>query len=298
VIDGLWHSTLMGSDYDELLTPLQRLFGAVVMHDLTSVDPAVGRRGGMVWLGDNSVEVGAPVGERSPVRRFVERMGGGMHSIALRLPDVDAVADVRQRLAEADVAVAAAIGDDVLFSHPSDTSGLMLEWSARRTDDDPRFGHPLPGEAPACVAPVSRYGFVTAAVADPSATAELLAGLLGTDVVRDRPGAPPGEVCAAVSLVDCLLVLFALPDEAGDWPWGSAPLRPRFHGHGLVVDDLGASLAALEQVGVRAVAELEDAVLLDPAALPVATFLSERLLAGDPRDLATAPAPADEHPWR
>jgi len=286
-IDGLWHATVMGADYDRLLDPLRRLFGAVVMHDLTSEDPRVGRRGGMVWLGDNSVEIGAPVGERSPIRGFVERMGGGMHSIALRLPDVAAFAALRERLAADAVEVAVALGDDVLFTHPRSTGGLMLEWSARRTDDDPRFGHELPAELPSerppAVAPVARYGFVTAVVADPVRTAEQLAGLFGTDVVRAVPGAAAGEIAAAVSLVDCMLVLFALPDGSGAWPWGTPPDRARFHGHGLVVDDLAASLDALERVGVGVVAELEDAVLLDPLALPVPTFLSERPLAGDPR---------------
>jgi hypothetical protein len=283
VIDGLWHSTAMGADYDRLLEPLQRLFGAVVMHDHTSHDPAVGRRGGMVWLGDNSIEIGAPVGERSPVRGFVERFGAGMHSIALRLADADAIAELRERLDGRGIAVTAAIGDDVLFTHPSATGGLLLEWSARRTDDDPRFGHALPSAPPACVAPVSRYGFVTAAVADPSATAHQLAELFGTDVVRDDPGARPGEVAAAVSLVDCLLVLLSMPGDAGASPWSSLPRRPRFHGHGLVVTDLPASLGALERVGVRPVAQLEDAVLLDPGATPVPTLLCERPLAGDPR---------------
>ncbi|HKA05293.1 MAG TPA: hypothetical protein VKD67_13230, partial [Acidimicrobiales bacterium] len=95
-IDGLWHATAMGVDYDALLGPLQQCFGAVVMHDHVSEDPAVGRRGGMVWIGDNSIEIGAPVGSHSPVRGFVEKLGGGMHSIALRIADA---AETRDRLA-------------------------------------------------------------------------------------------------------------------------------------------------------------------------------------------------------
>src|ERR671914_369887 len=96
-IEGLWHATAMARDYDGLLGPLQRLFGAVVLHDTVSEEPAVGRRGGMIWLGDNSIEVGAPVGDRSPVRRFVEEWGGGMHSLAVSVGDADAT---RSRLAD------------------------------------------------------------------------------------------------------------------------------------------------------------------------------------------------------
>jgi hypothetical protein len=282
-IDGLWHATIMGPDYDALLDPLQRLFGAVVMHHQYSEAPEVGRSGGMIWIGDNSIEIGAPVGEQSPVRKFVERLGGGMHSMALRVGDVPAIDAMTARFARLGVDVVATIGDNVFFTVPGDTGGLLLEWSAMQTDDDPRFGYDLPSAAPESVVTVTNYGFVTAAVADPSAAAVQLAELFGTDVVRSAPAAEPGEIAAIVSLVDSLLVLFALPPDDGVWPWGSAPSRPRFHGQGLVVDDLEASLAALEVVGVKAVGELEHSVLLDPSVLPAPTFLSDRLFPEDPR---------------
>jgi catechol 2,3-dioxygenase-like lactoylglutathione lyase family enzyme len=279
-IEGLWHSTAIEASYEELLAPLQTLFGAVVMHDHVSEDPAVGRRGGMVWLGDNSIEIGSPVGPRSPVRAFVDRLGGGMHSIALRVADL---AETKHRLRERGVHLVADIGEHVTFSRPSDTAGLLVEWSALRTDDDPRWGQlpDRPAEPP--VAPARRYGFVTAAVEDPVAAAHQLAALFGVDVLRGDEGAPSSPVGAMVSLRDCVLVLLALPRPGTAWPWGRPPTRPRFHGHGLVVDDLGAALRALARVGVRPVAELEHAVLLDPSAVRLPTFLCEVLFPEDPR---------------
>ena len=267
-IDGLWHATAMGPDYDGLLRPLQRCFGAVVMHDHVSEDPAVGRRGGMIWVGDNSIEIGAPVGDRSPVRGFVEKLGGGMHSIALRVADAAAT---RERLASHGVEPVAAVSEDIFFTRPAATAGLLLEWSATHTDDDPRWGFPLGERVVPPLAPATQYAFVSAVVTDPPAVAEQLAGLFGTDVVRLTPGAGPDEIAAIVSLVDCLLVL---QQTTG---------RTRFHAQGLVVDDLDASLAALAEAGIRAVGALDDMVLLDPAALPVPTYLGERLLPEDPR---------------
>jgi hypothetical protein len=267
-IEGLWHSTAMGPDYDGLLAPLQRCFGAVVMHDHVSEDPAVGRRGGMVWIADNSIEIGAPVGAQSPVMGFVEKLGGGMHSIALRVADA---AETRQRLAEHGVEPAAYVSDDIFFTRPAGTSGLLLEWSATHTDDDPRWGFPLAERVVPPIAPATQYAFVTAVVTDPPAVAEHLATLFGTDVVRLTPGAGPDEIAAIVSLVDCLLVL--LPTTG----------RARFHGHGLVVDDLDAALEALAAAGIRAVGSLDDMVLLDPAALPLPTYIGARLLPEDPR---------------
>jgi hypothetical protein len=282
-IDGLWHSTAMGPDYDAYLGPLRDLFGAVVMHDQVSADPAVGRRGGMVWVGDNSVELGEPVGEQSPVRGFVEKLGGGMHSLALRIPDAAAA---RERLAAAGAPAAASIGDDVFFTRPADSHGLMLEWSAMHTDDDPRFGDALPepsGPPVVPLAPAVRYGFVTAAVADPSAAARRLAELFGTDVLRSTPGTGPGEIGALVSLGDCVLALFALPAAPEAWPWTQPPTRARFHGHGLEVADLSGALDALDAAGIAVVARLEHAVLLDPSATGVPTFLSDHGFPEDPR---------------
>jgi hypothetical protein len=272
----------MGPDYDDLLDPLQRCFGAVVMHYTEEARPEVGRRGGMVWLGDNSIEIGSPLGDQSPIRGFVEKLGG-MHSIALRITDVPAT---RAWVELQGVQVVSTIGDEVFFTRPADAGGLLLEWSAMQTPDDPRFGYELPApaeEPPVPVAPVRQYGFVTAAVADPSATAEQLATLFGTEVVRSTPDADPGEIAAMVSLVDSLLVLFALPGDDAPWPWAPRPVKPRYLAHGLVVDDLDAALAGLGAVGVDPVGKLENAVLLDPAALPAPTFLSDELLPGDPR---------------
>jgi hypothetical protein len=279
-IDGLWHATAMAADYDSLLTPFQRLFGAVVMHDHVSEDPAVGRRGGMIWIGDNSIEIGAPVGERSPVRGFVEKMGGGMHSIALHVADAS---ETRRHLAGHGIEPAAFVSDDIFFTRPGDTDGLLIEWSATNTDDDPRWGFPLRDRVVAPIAPALQYSFVSAAVPDPAAVAGRLATVFGTEVVRSTPGAGPDEIAAVVSLLDSVLVLFALPDDPGAWPWGRPPTRPRFHAQGLVVADLDAALGALDGAGVGTAGRLEGMVLLDQAAGPVPTFLAGELLPEDPR---------------
>jgi hypothetical protein len=280
-IRGLWHATAMARDYDGLLGPLQRLFGAVVMHDHVSEDPAVGRRGGMVWLGDNSIEIGAPAGDRSPVRRFVDDWGGGMHSVAV---GVDDAAAARQRLAGLGVEPIAAVSDDIFFTRPGDTAGILLEWSATLTDDDPRAGATLTPLPSPPVVDVEQYAFISGFVADPLGVASRLAQLFGTDVVRLVPDAAPDRIAAIVSLVDCLLVLFPMPaTDTARRLWGQEVARPRLHGHGLRVSDLDAAQAALAGQGVEAVAEVDGLVLLDPSALPIPTFLCEQLLPEDPR---------------
>lgn len=285
-INRLWHATAMAADYDALLGPLQRLFGAAVMHDHVSEAPGIGRRGGMIWIGDNSIEIGAPVGAHSPVRNFVEKWGGGMHSIALHVANAKATAE---RVGALGLTPQAWLDDHIFFSKPGESAGLLLEWCDRHTEDDPRWGYsPQPVPQPPVV-PVRQYAFVTAVVADPRGVARRLAELFGTEVVRERPDATPDQVAAVVSLVDCLLLLFPLPAPGASMDlWGSEIARSRFHAHGLRVDDVADALARLEAHGVRQVATIDGMAYLDPAAVPIPTFLVDDLLPEDPRRVATA----------
>ncbi len=280
-INRLWHTTAMGADYDDLLGPLQRLFGAVVMHDHVSEEPGIGRRGGMIWIGDNSIEIGAPVGEHSPVRNFVESWGGGMHSIALHVDDAKATAE---RLGELDLTPQVWLDDHIFYTKPRESSGLLLEWSDRHTDDDPRWGHALEPLPRPPVVPVGQYAFVTAVVNDPRSVAERLAALFGTEVLRVRDDAAPDQVGAIVSLVGCPLLLFLMPPEGSSVElWGTDIRRNRFHAHGLRVDGLAGALQELAAHGVRQTATIDEMVYLDPAVVPVPTFLVEDLLPDDPR---------------
>ena len=72
-IEWMFHATAMGPSYDAILDPLARLFGCRVLHDNEVPTRGVERRGGMTWIADNSIEIGQPLGDASPVHRFVER---------------------------------------------------------------------------------------------------------------------------------------------------------------------------------------------------------------------------------
>jgi len=283
-IERLWHATAMAADYDELYGPLERLFGAVVMHDTRSELPGVGRRGGMIWIGDNSIEIGSPLGEASPVRNFVERWGGGMHSLAVGIADLDATIE---RLAGLGVEKLADATPGIIFTKPAQTAGLLLEWSAHHTDDDPRWGFPLRERRVPPLLDVQQMAFVTALVPDPIAAGERLAELFGTDVVRRVPDAGPGQVGAVVSLVDNVLVLVRLP-EGGvrKEDWGQDINRARFHAIGLRVPDLRAATDALAGAGIGvgpAIDGVEGSVLVASDELRVPVYLCEELLPEDPR---------------
>ena len=283
-IKSLWHATAMAADYEALLGPLQRLFGAVVMHDQSSEEPAIGRRGGMIWIGDNSIEIGVPLGPTSPVRNFVEKWGGGMHSLAVQVPDGQ---QWLTRLADLGVQPAAFVSPNMYFTRPADTAGILLEWASEHTNDDPRWGYELGPQVMPPLVPALQYAFITAVVNDPVAVATRLSTLFGTDIVRLRPEAAADEIAAIISLGDNLLVLFRVPDAGTSVGlWGQDITRTRLHAQGIRVADLGTALALLRAEGIGVSHTIEGMAFLDPTSVSIPTFLCDTLLPEDPRNRA------------
>jgi Glyoxalase/Bleomycin resistance protein/Dioxygenase superfamily len=278
----LFHSTAMVADYDLAVRNLSTLVGLTVLEYGESTEPGIGRRGGMAWAGDNAVEIGQPIGDGAAAQ-FVERFGGGMHSIALQVENVEAT---MAHLQQEQVHIAARPRPDMCFSDPRDTGGIFFQWSAFELPVDPRFGAPQPEPLPAArvLAPATQHAFVGALVDDPLAWAARFSSLLGTAVTFEHADAPPGHPMAGVSLGDCTLALFPLPADDGRALWGRTYERARTHLLALRVDDLGAATDALHRAGITIVHWEGGLVVLDPAATGgVQVALTGSLLPGDPR---------------
>ena len=278
----LFHSTAMVADYDLAVRNLATLIGLEVLEYSESTEPGIGRRGGVAWAGDNALEIGEPIGEGAAAQ-FVERFGGGMHSIALQVENLEATMAHLQR---EQVHIAARPLPEMCFSDPRDTGGIFFQWSTFELPVDPRFGAPRPDPLPATrvLAPATHHAFVGALVDDPLAWAERFASLLGSTVTFAQADAAPGHPMAGVSLGDCTLALFPLPGDDGRALWGRTYERPRTHLLALQVDDLGAATDALHGAGITIVRWDGDLVVLDPAATGgVQIALTGSLLPGDPR---------------
>ncbi len=130
----MFHSTAMVADYDLAVERLLHLFGLAVLEYGESDEPGIGRRGGMAWLGDNAIEIGQPVVEGGAAQ-FVARHGGGLHSVALQVRDLEAT---MAHLRAAGVRVAARPRPEMCFTDPRDTGGVFLQWSTFELDEDPR----------------------------------------------------------------------------------------------------------------------------------------------------------------
>jgi methylmalonyl-CoA epimerase len=81
-------------------------------------------------VGENHVELLAPLGPETPVGKFLARQGPGLHHVAYQVPDIDAtLAALRQAgLALIDERPRTGIrGSRVAFMHPRATGGVLTE---------------------------------------------------------------------------------------------------------------------------------------------------------------------------
>src|SRR6266851_5256647 len=84
----------------------------------------------MLPIGDSRIELLEATSDDSPIARFLEKRGPGIHHIAVRVDDIRAaLADLKQkgaRLIDEEPRTGAG-GCLVAFVHPSSTGGVLLE---------------------------------------------------------------------------------------------------------------------------------------------------------------------------
>jgi catechol 2,3-dioxygenase-like lactoylglutathione lyase family enzyme len=159
-----FHTTAMVADYEVTRDALTTLVGSRVLEDHRYEDPAIGRRGGMTWIGDNSIELGEPIVPGGAVDRFVQRFGSHMSSIAVQVADIDATIDHLESLG---ARVASRIDDVIVFTDPATTAGVVVEWYGGESPNDPRFGTEIPPYAVEPLLDVTEMAFGGAVVDDP-----------------------------------------------------------------------------------------------------------------------------------
>ena len=125
---GIHHLGVAVEDLDAALATYERLFGAEVEHTATVEDQGV--RAASLRIGGGRVELLEPLGEDTPVGRFLAKRGPGMHHVAYEVSDLQAT------LAELAKAGADLIdeqprpglfGLEVAFIHPDSVPGVLSE---------------------------------------------------------------------------------------------------------------------------------------------------------------------------
>jgi methylmalonyl-CoA/ethylmalonyl-CoA epimerase len=125
---GIHHLGMAVTDLDEALETYERLFGARIEHRATVDDQGV--RAASVRIGDGRVELLEPLGEDTPVGRFLAKRGPGMHHVAYQVSDLPGALD---ELAGAGADLiderprAGLFGLQVAFVHPDSVHGVLSE---------------------------------------------------------------------------------------------------------------------------------------------------------------------------
>jgi methylmalonyl-CoA/ethylmalonyl-CoA epimerase len=125
---GIHHLGVAVEDLDAALTTYERLFGAEVEHRATVADQGV--KAASLRVGSGRVELLEPLGEDTPVGRFLAKRGPGMHHVAYEVTDV---ATAIAGLAEAGADLIDAeprpglFGLEVAFVHPDAVHGVLTE---------------------------------------------------------------------------------------------------------------------------------------------------------------------------
>jgi methylmalonyl-CoA/ethylmalonyl-CoA epimerase len=122
------HLGVAVSDLDEALGTYTRLFGAELEHRATV--PEQGVEAAAVLVGSGRVELLAPLGDDTPVGKFLTSRGPGMHHVAFEVADVHAALESLKRegaeLVDAEPH-AGLFGLEVAFVHPDSVHGVLAE---------------------------------------------------------------------------------------------------------------------------------------------------------------------------
>ncbi|MBC7797812.1 MAG: methylmalonyl-CoA epimerase [Pyrinomonadaceae bacterium] len=122
------HLGIATNGIDEALKFWQDALGLEKVHTETVEDQKV--RVAMLPLGETRIELLEPTSADSPISKFIEKRGGGIHHIAVEVEDID------EKLAQLKAAGMRLIDETprigaenclVAFVHPSSANGVLLE---------------------------------------------------------------------------------------------------------------------------------------------------------------------------
>ncbi|HEX8367952.1 MAG TPA: methylmalonyl-CoA epimerase [Pyrinomonadaceae bacterium] len=113
---------------EEALKFWENALGLENVHSEVVEDQKV--RVAMLPIGESRIELLEPTSEDSPISKFLEKRGGGIHHIAVEVEDIEAallkLKSEGARLIDEQPRIGAE-GCLVAFVHPSSASGVLLE---------------------------------------------------------------------------------------------------------------------------------------------------------------------------
>ena len=127
-LTNLDHVGIAVHDLDAALAEYQRLYG--VRPIFRETVEAQGVEEAMIAVGGSFVQLLEPLGPGTPVAKFLERNGEGLHHVCFAVVDIDAalahLVDEGARLIDETPRVGGR-GARVAFVHPKQTTGTLIE---------------------------------------------------------------------------------------------------------------------------------------------------------------------------
>lgn len=122
------HVALAVRDLDASLAEYRRLFGAEPLYREVVTEQGVEEA--MIAVGGSFIQLLQPLAPDTPVGRFIESRGEGMHHIALAVADIDAalshLAAEGARLVDEEPRIGGR-GARIAFVHPKAFAGTLVE---------------------------------------------------------------------------------------------------------------------------------------------------------------------------
>ncbi len=81
-------------------------------------------------LGESSIELLEPTSDESPISKFLEKRGGGIHHIAIQVDDIEKEISLHQQASARLIDNEPRIGAhnmQIAFIHPTTTGGVLME---------------------------------------------------------------------------------------------------------------------------------------------------------------------------
>jgi methylmalonyl-CoA epimerase len=122
------HVGIAVEDLDAALAIYQQGFAMELVHRETVAEQGV--EAVLLDIGENHVELLAPLGPDTPVGRFLAKKGPGIHHVAYQVTDIDAVLETLKAAGTRLIDETPRIGirgSRVAFVHPAASGGVLTE---------------------------------------------------------------------------------------------------------------------------------------------------------------------------
>ncbi|HWO48833.1 MAG TPA: methylmalonyl-CoA epimerase [Solirubrobacterales bacterium] len=128
MLDRIDHTGVAVDDLDAAIKLYEEVLGMPLVHRETVAEQGV--EAVLLDVGDGHVELLSPLGEDTPVGKFLARKGPGLHHVAYAVEDIEATLE---QLSAAGIELIDAKprvgirGSHVAFLHPRSTGGVLTE---------------------------------------------------------------------------------------------------------------------------------------------------------------------------